>query len=83
LAWIKDEYPNVGIHFGFRLQKTTSLSFIARVRSSDLLGFVYSMGEPAGASNVEQSSTELFYRLQLSQGVAIIPPQCAVVNGFA
>ena len=55
------------------LEKDITLGFIRRFFKSDLLGFGYNVGEPTGLVTINQQVSELFYRLQLSQGIAITP----------
>jgi len=55
------------------MEKTASIGLIARFQQSDLFGLGYSLGDPVGSGSKKQGSTEIFYRIQLSQGVAITP----------
>lgn len=55
------------------LEKNATVGFIARFNKSDLLGFGYNVGEPTGPVTTNQQVSELFYRLQFSQGIAITP----------
>ena len=55
------------------LEKNMTAGFIMRFYKSDLLGFGYNIGEPTGLVTTNQQVSELFYRWQLSQGIAITP----------
>ena len=55
------------------LEENVTVGFIRRFFKSDLLGFGYNVGEPTGPVTVNQQVSELFYRLQLSQGIALTP----------
>lgn len=55
------------------LEKNVTIGLIARFYKSDLLGVGYNIGEPTGTVTTNQQVTELFYRLQFSQGIALTP----------
>lgn len=55
------------------LEKNATIGFIARLYKSDLLGLGYNVGEPTGPVTTNQQVTELFYRFQFSQGIALTP----------
>ena len=55
------------------LDKNATIGLIARFLKSNLLGFAYNVGEPTGTATKNQQVSELFYRLQFSQGIALTP----------
>lgn len=62
------------------LEKNATIGLIARLFKSDLLGFGYNVGEPIGPVTKNQQVSELFYRLQFSQGIAITPSVQLLIN---
>jgi porin len=55
------------------LDKNATIGLIERFFKSDLLGFAYNVGEPTGTATKNQQVSELFYRFQFSQGIALTP----------
>lgn len=55
------------------LEKNATVGIIARFHKSDLLGLAYNVGKPTGQVTTNQQVSELFYRLQFSQGIALTP----------
>lgn len=62
------------------LEKNATVGVIARFHKSDLLGLAYNVGEPTGPVTTNQQVSELFYRLQFSQGIALTPSVQLLIN---
>jgi len=62
------------------LEKNVTVGLISRFNKSDLLGFAYNVGEPTGPVSKNQQVSELFYRLQFSQSIAITPSVQLLIN---
>jgi len=55
------------------MNKTATVGFIHRFHKSDLASLGFNWGDPSNDALRDQYSTELFYRFQLSQNLAITP----------
>ena len=55
------------------MNKTATVGFIQRIHLRDLLGFGFNWGDPSDDTFRDQYSTELFYRFQFSQNLALTP----------
>ena len=65
-GWSKGSAPNYN--------ETCTAGFIRKFRrNSDLLALAVNRGDPPDGSSGSQTTGELFYRLQFSQGLAITP----------
>jgi len=62
------------------LEENVTVGIISRFDKSDLLGFAYNVGEPIGPVTTNQQVSELFYRIQFSQGIAITPSVQLLIN---
>lgn len=65
LGWSDGEAP--------LMNKTVAAGFINRFHRSDIIGFGVNWGDPSDDALRDQYSTELFYRFQFSQGLALTP----------
>lgn len=55
------------------MNKTATVGFIQRFHKSDLIGIGFNWDDPSNDSLRYQYSSELFYRFQLSQNLALTP----------
>ena len=55
------------------LEKNVTVGLIARFFKSDLFGVGFNTGEPTGPVTTNQQVSELFYRVQFSQNLALTP----------
>ena len=55
------------------MNKTVTLGFMKRFFKRDLLGLGFNWGDPSNDTLREQYSTELFYRLQFAENLALTP----------
>ena len=55
------------------MNKTVTVGFIHRFHKSDLLGLGFNWGDPSNDALSDQYTTELFYRFQFSQNLALTP----------
>jgi len=55
------------------MNKTATVGLIHRFHKSDLIGFGFNWGDPSSNALRDQYSSELFYRFQISQNLALTP----------
>ena len=55
------------------MNKTATVGFTHRFHKSDLMGFGFNWGDPSDNALRDQYSTELFYRFQFAQNIALTP----------